>query len=389
MCFNCLIMDKNSLCNRKDLCGSCSWSDIPYEQQLANKLIAINKVAGEANVELTCTQIIPSVTTSNYRNRMDYVVNFKGEFGLREKGKWWKVLDNHTCFLPDTKIIELFNKIYPWIKNSGISYFDRKSYVGLLRYVVFRTTSLGETMVIVLTSSPKTPEESETIRRALLTLKEDIKVTSLIWSHTNSTSDISFGDTCEMISGAAYIKERINGYNYIIRPNSFFQTNSLTAGLLQQHVLSMVDSFSLSSDATLLDLYCGSGFFTLPLVAKYPHTYGIEIVQSAIDDALENSKLNNLTPTFICSASEGVDLPSYNPDFLLVDPPRAGLHPKVINDILAKPPKYLIYVSCKFEKFISELALLKEKFTVVNCTAIDMFPHTPHVEVITTLVRNP
>jgi len=381
-------MDKNPLCDRKDVCGSCGWSDIPYEQQLQNKLAAINGAAEKSKVPLNCTQIIPSVLTSHYRNRMDYVINYKGEFGLREKGKWWKVLDNHTCFLPDPNIIELFHKVYPWVKNSGLSYFDRKTCEGLLRYVVFRTTSLGETMVIVLTSTPKTDEEKEKVKEALTNLAADLTVTSLIWSHTSSNSDISFGETCEVVCGAEYIKEIINDYIYIIRPNSFFQTNSLTAGLLQQQVLSTVDSFTLTPETTILDLYCGSGFFTIPLAKKYTQTIGVELVQSAIDDALENSRLNNINSNFICSPTEHVDLTSYNSDFLLVDPPRAGLHPKVIQDILAKPSKFLVYVSCKYERFISELNVLKEKYSVVDCKAVDMFPHTPHVEVVTTLVRN-
>jgi len=381
-------MDKNPLCDRKDSCGSCGWSDIPYEQQLQNKLVAINEAAEKSKVPLSCTQIIPSVLTSHYRNRMDYVINYKGEFGLREKGKWWKVLDNHTCFLPDSKIIDLFHKVYPWVKNSDLSYFDRKTCEGLLRYIVFRTTSLGETMVIVLTSTPKTEEEKEKVKKALTNLATDLTVTSLIWSHTSSNSDISYGETCEVIFGTEYIQETINGYTYIIRPNSFFQTNSLTSGLLQKHVLSSVDSFALTQDATILDLYCGSGFFTIPIAKKYSRTLGIELVESAINDANENARLNNLNIEFICSPTEHIDLTSYNSDFLLVDPPRAGLHPKVIQNILAKPPKYLIYVSCKYERFISELNVLKEKFSVVDCKAIDMFPHTPHVEVVTTLVRN-
>lgn len=376
------------MCDRKDVCGSCGWSDIPYEQQLSAKLDAINNAAIVAQVPLECSKIVPALATVNYRNRMDYVVNYRGEFGLREKGKWWKVVDNHTCFLPDARIIELFHLVYPWVKNSGLSFYDRKANTGLLRYVIFRTTSLGECMVIVLTSTPRDESQKALVYQSLNVLAEKIKVTSLVWAFTQSTSDISFGDDHEIIQGAEYIHETINGYKFIIRPNSFFQTNSLTAGILQKHVLSMVEAYSLSSESSVLDLYCGSGFFTIPLSQKYKNTVGVELVQSAIDDAKENACLNGINPVFICAPTEHVALSAYAPDFILVDPPRAGLHPKVIDQILSSPPEFLIYVSCKYEKFMAEFVALKDKYTVKNCTAIDMFPHTPHVELVTTLVRN-
>ncbi|NMB70101.1 class I SAM-dependent RNA methyltransferase [candidate division WWE3 bacterium] len=382
-------MQENTLCGRKDVCGSCGWFDIPYEEQLLKKLEGINTAAKADKISLICSKIIPSVTNSHYRNKMDFVIDYKGNFGLREKGKWWKVIDNHTCFLPDTKIIDLYHRLYPWVKNSGLSYYDRKADAGLLRYAIIRVTKLGETMVIILTTNPKDSSEEMLIKNSLASLVDTLNVTSFVWSHTSSKSDISFGENCEVISGAAYIREKINEHFYIIRPNSFFQTNSQTAELLQSHVISMTDTFNLPSSANVLDLYCGSGFFTLPLSGKYKNTYGVESVKSAIDDANENAQLNNLHPNFICAPAENIRISDYVPELVLVDPPRSGLHPKVINDLLTVCPKYMIYVSCKYEKFLSEMQLLRTKYSVVDCHAIDMFPHTPHTEVVTALVRNP
>lgn len=393
MCFNCLIMGTNTLCDKKDVCGSCGWSEISYEEQLNKKLHAINQSAKSANTSIVCSRIIPAVKTSNYRNRMDFVIDYKGNFGLRERGKWWKVIDNHTCFLPDAAIITLYHKIYGWVKACGLSYYDRKADKGLLRYVVIRATKLGETMVIVLTTGPKNSGETDLIQSKLADLSTSLNaasnVTSSVWSYTVSKSDISFGETYEVISGRDYIREKINDHFFIIRPNSFFQTNSYTAELLQAQVMSIINRFNLPKTANILDLYCGSGFFTLPLSQRYNAVFGVESVQDAINDAKENARVNNSNANFICDVAENIKIADYSPEFVLVDPPRAGLHPKVINDILTAQPKYLLYVSCKYEKFLSEMSALGAKYSVVNCCAVDMFPHTPHVELITALERRP
>ena len=361
------------LCDKKEICGSCSWSEIPYEQQLKDKLNNINLTAQKEKIPFKCENILFASETNHYRNKMDFVINYKGEFGLHEKGKWWKVIDNHTCFLPDNKIIDLYHKLYPWVKNCGLSYYDRKANMGILRYAIIRATTLGDTMVIILTSAPTDDVEASRIKEIILSLTKTINVTSLIWSYTKSKSDISFGDINEVLYGKPYINEDINGYKFIIRPNSFFQTNSNAAKILQSTVLDLIKKCNLPRESKVLDLYCGSGFFTLPLANIFKNTFGVESVQDAVSDALDNAKANNMVVDFRCDLAEKIYISDYSPDFILVDPPRAGLHKKVIEDLMSNSPEYLLYVSCKHEKFFEEMKILQRVFMLFNASNIIFF----------------
>lgn len=382
----------NILCPNKDLCGSCSLSETPYKQQLKDKLTQINTAAKESGLASVCNDIKESPVTSHYRNRMDFVIDYRGKFGLREKGKWWKVIDNHTCFIPDESIIELFNILYPWVKNSGVSYFDRKSYEGLLRYAVIRVSKIGQKMVIVVTSEPKDALENSNLQKSLNELKDLLDVDSFIWASTTSKSDVSLGEKIQVIKGKEYIEEKINGYNFRIRPQSFFQTNSFAAEVLQntlisiaKELISKVKHNKSAKDLKILDLYCGSGFFTLPLGNLSENVIGVENSVQAIEDAKENAVANKSRVEFICEDVEKFSINRHHPDLILVDPPRAGLHRSVIKDILDAKPKSIIYVSCKYQKFFEEMELLGTHYKIEKAIAVDMFPHTNHVELISAL----
>ena len=145
----------SSLCPNKDRCGSCAWSHIPYEKQLKQKLSDINGSFKLKHLDVVVDEIFASPKTEHYRNRMDFVISFRGEVGLREKGKWWRVIDDHTCFLADERIDAMFPHIREWAQTCGLACWDRKTYAGTLRYAVVRATSTGETMITVVTSAPR------------------------------------------------------------------------------------------------------------------------------------------------------------------------------------------------------------------------------------------
>ena len=246
-------------CPNKKVCGSCSWSHIPYEKQLQQKLSDINGSFKIKGLDLEVDEILASPKQEHYRNRMDFVINFEGLVGLREKGKWWRVIDNHPCFLGDEKIEELFFKIRDWAQTSELDYFDRKAHTGLLRYAVIRATTLGETMITIVTS---TTDNEALVESELQKLNEQTNPTTLIWSINHTITDVSFGDELRTISGPGYIEEQVRGLQYRITPNAFFQTNSRGAALLLETVTDYTGDLS---DKTLLDLYCGSGFFSVAL----------------------------------------------------------------------------------------------------------------------------
>ncbi|MCB9030772.1 MAG: 23S rRNA (uracil(1939)-C(5))-methyltransferase RlmD [Deltaproteobacteria bacterium] len=375
-------MSSESKCPRKEECGSCSWSHIPYEKQLAQKLSDINGSFALKELDLRCDQIFPSPVIEHYRNRMDFVISFKGELGLRQKGKWWRVIDGHTCFISDLKIEHHFKTIQSWLQSADLSFYDRKAHTGLLRYAVIRSSSIGETLINVVTSNPK--EEKQRCLEELNKLAELSGATTLIWAINNTDSDVSSGEELHTISGKGYLEEEINGYRYKISPQAFFQTNSSAAGLLIDTAKEFVGDLN---SKVLLDLYCGSGFFSIAMSDIAQKTYGVELDQQMIIDAQENAKRNNVDVEYTSSATESFNWTIYNPNVVILDPPRSGLHKNALKDVLNYKPEQILYVSCNFKNFAREMLELKEYYHVEQMRAVDLFPHTPHVELISLLSK--
>lgn len=384
----------NSQCPKKDVCGSCGWSHIPYEKQLAQKLSDINGSFKIKKVDLHVDEIIASPKTDHYRNRMDFVIDFQGQVGLREKGKWWRVIDNHSCFIADEKIDTLFLQVRDWVKTSGLSFFDRKAHTGLLRYAVIRSSSIGQTMINIVTSAPesefrlqsKNGLESNFVEEALKQLAEQTDCTTLIWSINHTITDVSFGDELKTIAGPGYIEETTDGHQFRISPNAFFQTNSFTSPLL----LKTVEKFAGDlTGKTLLDLYCGTGFFAVAMAGRAKKTIGVELVPEAIADARVNATLNQVEVDFHDAKTESFDWMSLGADVVILDPPRSGMHDQALADIIKTKPPTIVYVSCNYKNFAREMVQLGQHYDVTKMRAIDMFPQTPHVELVSLLTLRP
>ncbi len=373
----------SDLCANKDVCGSCGWSHIPYPKQIKQKLSDINGTFALQKLDIRCEQIVPAPETSHYRDRMDFVIDFEGRVGMRQKGKWWRVVDNNHCFLADERIEELFNVVRQWSIDCGLTYFDRKRHHGLLRYAVIRTTSTGQSMITIVTSAPADAEEEKKAQEALEVLSSTQRLTTLIWSINHTITDVSFGDELRIVYGPGYIEEVINSVRYRITPNAFFQTNPRAAAILQNTVLEFAGDVS---ESTVVDLYCGSGFLTLPLAQRAKKVIGVEVVPEAIVDAKVNAELNSIEAEFHTSKTEESDWMQFNPDVLILDPPRSGMHDSVIAEILEHRPKKIVYVSCNYKHFAREMVKLGTVYNVIQMKAIDMFPHTPHVELVSVLV---
>lgn len=373
-----------SLCPKPDQCGSCGWSHIPYSKQLQQKLSDINGSFKLKKLDLQVHDIIPSPKTEHYRNRMDFVIDWQGNVGLREKGKWWRVIDDHSCFLADEKIDSLYKISRDWAKSCGLSFFDRKANVGFLRYAVIRSSTIGETMLIIVTSAPTDKDEEAQAQAALETLATQVKVTTLIWSINHTISDVSFGDELRVLTGPGVIEEQIGGYRYHISPNAFFQTNPHAA----PHLLDTVREFAGDLQGkTLLDLYCGTGFFGVALAQAAERTVGVEMVPEAIRDARVNAELNNANVEWHDAKTEDFDWMNIGANVVILDPPRSGMHDKALRDVIAAQPEHIVYISCNYKNFAREMVELQKYYDVEQIRAVDMFPHTPHVELVTTLVK--
>ncbi len=314
---------------------------------------------------------------------MDFTINYQGKVGLREKGKWWSVIDNHCCFISDERIESLFHHVREWTASAGLSFFDRKAHTGFLRYAVIRASLTGETLLTLITSAPT--EDESLAEEKMMELGALDELTSVVWSINHTVSDVSVGDEDRVLKGDGYITDEVGGFRYRISPYDFFQSNSEGAGILLDRV---VDYATRAGGKRLVDLYCGAGFFTIPLAKKFESVFGVELVEEAISMARINAAENGIEAQFFAEKSEDHGWESLQPDTILVDPPRSGMHDRALQKLLAYEPKNLIHVSCNYKQLARELSILQEKYAVEEMTAIDMFPHTPHVEVVTRLVRS-
>jgi len=197
-------------------------------------------------------------------------------------------------------------------------------------------------------------------------------------------SDVSSGTELHTITGEGSIEECVSGCFYLIYPNSFFQTNSHSATVLLDTVRSYVKE---CAPQKILDLYCGSGFFSVALGKDGFSPIGIELSAEMVEEARANAARNGFEIQFIQGQVEDQEWKSFAPDCVILDPPRSGLHDRALKYLISNPPKSIVYVSCNFKNFAREMVELLPLYSVSAMQAIDMFPHTPHVELVTLLER--
>jgi 23S rRNA (uracil-5-)-methyltransferase RumA len=310
---------------------------------------------------------------------MDYVVGWKGELGLKEYGSWSRYLNLTTCLLLDDATPQILQAVHELMDELKLEPWDAKKYTGLLRYCVIRIgRNTNERMItLVVKDVSRITQHIERIKEKLVPF-----CTTLYLGENPEITDLSYAKTFTLLHGNTYLTEEVNGLHYRIHPNSFFQTNTDMASVLQTTVLK-----KLGDAKSVLDLYCGLGFFGIAAAKQGKTVYGHELDAPAIELAKTNAELNGVRADFGAGPVEKLDWKSKKPDAVIVDPPRAGLHPKALQALMENAPPTIIYVSCNFHRLVEELKQLKSVYRVASIEALDLFPQTPHVEVVTQLIR--
>ncbi len=362
------------LCSHFGKCGGCKLQNMKYEYQLKFKEDIVKK-AFNVDIEGKFSGIVPSKEIFFYRNRMDYII-YDYKIGLRKPERFNAVVDIEKCFLLSDFANYVIRKFKDFIKEYNISTYDLIKKVGLLRYLIIRhAKNTDEKMINILTSK----EEFKHVNK----LADIFNAESIIWSRTNSIADVSYGEEYDVIKGRDFIYEEILGRKFKIGPFSFFQTNTKQAEVLFSKVIELAD---LTGKETVLDLYCGSGVIGILLSEFSEKVIGIEVNDESIRLAKENAKdLKNIT--FIKARVEDIidKHGIFDSDVVVVDPPRAGMHKKVVKSLIKISPKKIIYVSCNPKSQAKDYTILKKRYDIEYIVAVDMFPHTPHVETVALL----
>ncbi|MBE7525560.1 class I SAM-dependent RNA methyltransferase [candidate division WWE3 bacterium] len=380
----------------KDFSGAM-WLHIDYDAQLRFKRDMINRAFEEAGHDERIDAVIPDDPRPAdhghffYRNRMDYVFGHKGEIGLKAYGAWNKYIDVRKDILLSPDVPAILDVFRAFMKEHPIlEPWDAKHHRGDVRYAVIREGKhTGQRLIALVVKDLNRISDG---MREVLKEKLDGFATDILLSENSKMTDISYGVVQVPLKGDAIFEEEVNGTMYAIHVNSFFQTNTAMAAKLQDIVWDNVPARANRHPYTacrLLDLYCGLGFFAVNFARRDPELVvkGFEIDEASIELATDNAKQNGVGDRceFFAEKSENLAWEDIDADTVIVDPPRAGLHPKVIQTLVDKKYPALIYVSCNYHRLTEELKKLKRAYRVDDVKALDLFPHTPHVEVVAKL----
>lgn len=393
-------------CEHFGVCGGCKWQHIKYEEQLKFKQSEVeNNLIRIGNLDLPKITLIKAAKNDYfYRNKMEYsfsdtrwlsveeiesnkVIEEKNALGFHIPGMWNKVVDINKCWLQEDFTNNIRNSIREFSIKNNIPFFNHSTQSGELRTLMIRTTSTGEIMILI-----QFYIDNKSNRELLLNfIRETFPDTnSLLYVINNKANDTIYDQKVECHYGNSFITEQMEGLKFKINAKSFYQTNSDQAYELYKIVREVSE---LSSSDIVYDLYTGTGTIALFIAKNAKKIVGIEAVPDAIIAAKENAINNKIKNVdFFVGDMKSVFNNDFikangNPDVIITDPPRDGMHKKVIDQIKNIAPKKIIYVSCNSATQARDLELLKDDYDVIRSQAVDMFPQTHHVENVVLLKK--
>ena len=401
-------------CKHFGVCGGCKWQNLPYEEQLKFKQQQVfDQLHRIGKVELPeFRTILGSVKTQEYRNKLDFGCANKRyltkeeitalpkdesqslkdvpAIGFHITGAFDKILPIEKCWLMDDLHNQIRNDIRDYAMEHGISFFDLRAQVGLLRDIIIRNSASGELMVIIQFHYDETGGEKEALDLLQHVADTFPQITSLLYLDNQKCNDTIGDQDIIVFKGTDHIFELMEDLKFKVGPKSFYQTNTEQA----YHLYSVAREFAgLTGNEMVYDLYTGTGTIANFVAKKAKQVIGIEYVPEAIEDAKINSEINGIGNTlFYAGDMKDILTDDFiaehgRPDVIITDPPRAGMHSDVVKTILRAAPDRIVYVSCNPATQARDLQDLDEQYKVAEVQPVDMFPHTPHVENVVLLIK--
>jgi len=401
-------------CSHFGICGGCQWQMLPYEKQLTYKQKQVaDNLERIGKLDLPgISAIIGAEETKYYRNKIEYTFGTKeftkekpikdgwgkvtapspgidvpeGAAGFHAKGFFDKVVDIQTCYLQAEPTNEIRLAVKEFARQNRLPFYDIRNHTGFLRTMQIRLCTTGELMVNIVVAE----DDKKNIEKLMQFVEERFPaITTLLYTINRKWND-SLNDLEPAIwKGKGYVIEKLSTgsrgdeFEFKIGPKSFFQTNTRQAEKLYQ----VTNDFAeLTGKEIVYDLYCGTGSIGIFVSKMAKKVIGVELIPAAIEDAKENAQLNHLSNTSFF-AGDVIDICSDDffaahgkPDVIITDPPRAGMHEKLVRKILEMSAPTVVYVSCNPATQARDLSLLNEKYAVTKIQPVDMFPHTHHIE---------
>lgn len=381
-------------CRHAGDCGGCIWQELPYEEQLRWKQQfvhdSLHRIGGitESSVRPT----LPSPKQRFYRNKMEFAFNADRRqlhLGLRRLNSH-AVVDITECSLQSGRAVEIVKTVRTWAQKENIPAYHPSKKKGFLRFLVIREPEYGKQCMVQIITTPdytKGYRLNGAIRNleSMLTKRFD-GITSFIHSARSHAAQVAYGERIVFQTGKETLTECLGDLLFELGPDSFFQVNTKATELLYTEVR---NAARLTGQERVWDLYSGVGSIALGIAHKANHVIGFEITEAAVENARQNAAKNGIqNVTFYAGdVRRSIHNETIPADVMVVDPPRAGMHPEVIQSVLCAAPKRIVYVSCNPATQARDVAQLLPQYTIEHVQPVDLFPHSPHVENIIALHR--
>jgi 23S rRNA (uracil1939-C5)-methyltransferase len=376
-------------------CGGCRWQDLQYPAQLHYKkkqvVECLKRIGGLETVQVE--DVIGSVELFGYRNKMEFSFHTTEEggftLGLHHRGEFDKVFDLKECHLQP----ELGTRIVDWVREfvirNGLAAYDVNRHTGYMRFLVLRTARrTGQAMVNLVTNRGPFPDQAAMVKELREAFPE---VVTIVHNQTGKKSNVAVGEIEKVLYGTGFIEERLFERHFRIRANSFFQTNTTQTESLYRAALDLLEP---SPTDRLLDLYCGTGSIGLLVSEFVSEVVGVELVADAVAVARENAEINEIENVTFFHGDVKDYLKSLTAaerpfQIIVVDPPRAGLHPKTLKRLLRLSTEKILYISCNPATFARDAKFLVDNgYGLSRIRPVDMFPHAVHIELVGLFRRN-
>lgn len=396
-------LEVDSACPHFGACGGCIYQTLPYEEQLKLKSGQVKKLMDDA-IDGACEYeflgIKPSPKQYEYRNKMEF--SFGDEYkdgplalGMHKRGSFYDIVTVTDCQIVDADFRAVLKATLKFFQEHGQKFYHRLSHEGYLRHLLVRKAAkTGEILIDLITTTQDTGNsvtEEELLQAwadVLCGLSLDGTIRGILHTRNDSVADVVKNEGTDILYGEDFFYEELLGLRFKISPFSFFQTNSLGAEVLYSTARDFIKEQNSLDGKTVFDLYSGTGTIAQMLAPVCKEVVGVEIVEEAVEAAKENAALNGLSNCRFIAGDvlKVLDEVLEKPDYIVLDPPRDGIHPKAITKIIDYGVENMIYISCKPTSLARDLEIfLAHGYTVGKICCVDMFAATPHAETICTL----
>lgn len=397
----------DAFCQHFGVCGGCKWQHLAYENQLKHKQDVVeNAIIRIGKVEVgEFFPILPSLKTTYYRNKLEFtysnkrwltreeidsgVSNLDDVLGFHRPRAFDKIVNIEHCFLQQEPSNRIRNVAREIAVEQELEFYNMREHTGYVRHLMMRITTLKQVMVILSFGKEHKEKREAYLDEMLRRLPE---ITSMHYCINEKLNDFILDLPIHTYNGPGYVEEDLGPVRFRISPKSFFQTNTHQAIRLFDKVVEFAE---LKGTENVYDLYTGIGSIALYVADKCKQVVGIEEVEPAIEDAIQNAERNNIDNAIFYAGDVrkilSVEFADKHgkPDLVITDPPRAGMHPKVVKLLLKLEAPRIVYVSCNPGTQARDLNLLREKYRVLKVQPVDMFPHTHHIETVALLEFKP